>query len=197
MTIEMSKRIDKCLFLEGLTLCERNGLQFFKDATIKLENDELRIAYLLGIVSFEEMVKAHMILDSYDEDYISGNKWEDKMTQHKPKLLYGAKILRNELKEAKERVIKMGIPESHIITNVDSLYTEKTVERMLTNRILSIYVDYDPDEKTWIPTINEFDINEVKGIIFASASLWVILSNRKNEMNIKTIPSEEFQKYFM
>ena len=192
----MSKRICSSDFYEGLKLCEQNGLDFYLASREKSNNREYRSAYLFGIISFEEFVKAHMILDSYNDEYISGNKWDDKMTQHRPKLMYGAEMLDNALKESTLRAIGLGALPSNIKINLNTGFTEKFVDNILKNRISYVYVDYSPEKKMWIPITNEFKPGEIYEIINASASLWVILSNRKDKLNIETIPLGQIGAYF-
>ena len=75
----------------------------------RLNMREWRSAFLFAVISFEEIVKAHMILDSYDCDRISGNKWENKMKQHEPKLKYGANMIDSMLKGEISKLLDRGV----------------------------------------------------------------------------------------
>ena len=72
----LSKRIPKSDYLSGLTLCEENALRCLKNSMEKIEQEYFQSAYIYCLISFEEFVKAYMILECWDDEDISGNKWK-------------------------------------------------------------------------------------------------------------------------
>lgn len=193
----MSKRIYKQDYHEGLILCERNGLEFYRRSRESLNMRAWRSAFLFAVISFEEIVKAYMILDSYDCDCISGNKWEDKMKQHEPKLKYGANMIDSMLKGEISKLLDRGVSPKNIMTEINPNYVEDFVKKVKNDRLQYVYVDYDHENNKWIPVKNEFKVNDVREVLDASASLWHMLHERIREMGITTIPIEEYQSYFL
>ena len=158
---------------------------------------EWRSAFLFAVISFEEIVKAHMILDSYDCDCISGNKWENKMKQHEPKLKYGANMIDSMLKGEISKLLDRGVSPKNIKTEINPNYVEDFVKKVKNDRLRYVYVDYDHENNKWIPVKNEFKVNDVREVLDTSASLWHMLHERIKERGITTIPIEEYQTYFL
>ena len=179
----MSKNIDSKIYDDGLNLCEENGLKFYSLSVENRDKHEYLTAFLFGVVSFEEFVKAHMILDSYNEPCISGSKWKKKMKDHHAKIKYGAELLKRTLRESAQKLIDKGVPEQSIITDIDIVFTKKYVDDVVNNRTSFIYVDYDPDNECWISP-EKASFEKAEEIRNAAASLGVLITWRKIELNI-------------
>ena len=192
----MSKKIEKSNYDEGLRVCEKNGLEFNLYARNEFSNRKWRWAYLYGVISFEEFVKCHMILDSYNKKCISYSKWKNKMTQHLPKIDYGVNLLNSHFDNLISDLLKNGVPAQNILKNINIGDVKKFIKNVLDKRTSFVYVGYDFDNNCWIPAVNTFKLNEVKEIIEAAASLWVLFHNRINKLNIITIPFDQYKNYF-
>jgi len=190
----MSKRIPKSDFLEGLTLCEKNGLKFLSYSRKKLFNEEYLPAYIYGLISFEEFIKAYMILESWNDDFISRNKWENKMITHKEKLRLGAKLLYESYKNVIEKLINEGtLPEQIINIDIIKRYDEKYVKEVLENRTSFVYVNYNHNNNSWIST-KDINPEKTSELINASSSIWIILTIEKSKLNINNINYEQYFK---
>jgi len=141
----MSKKINKTDYDEGLKICERNGLQFNLYAREEYSNRKWRSAYLFGVISFEEFVKCHMILDSYNKKFISYSKWKNKMTQHPPKIEYGVKLLNQHFDNLISDLQKKGVPAQNIKKNINLSDVKNFVNNVLSKRTSFVYVNYDFD----------------------------------------------------
>ena len=91
---------------------------------------------------------------------------------------------------------KIPVIYSDILKNINIGDAKKFVTNVINKRTSFVYVDYDFENDCWIPAVNAFKVNEVKEIIEAAASLWVLFNNRINNLNIITIPFNQYKKYF-
>ena len=58
----MKKSIHKSDYLDGLTLCEKNGLRLLSFALKKYNLGDYLSAFIFALASFEEFMKVYMIV---------------------------------------------------------------------------------------------------------------------------------------
>ena len=182
----MSKRIQKSDFLEGLSLCESNALRLFLLMLEKVIDGDLFSAFLYGVVSFEEFVKGFMILESWDEEYISYRKWKNKMIQHKEKLRRGKYLIdKNIIDSAQTLIDKYNVPKEIFINIPEDKVDDVFVDKITNDKNNFLYVNYNHNENMWIPIkeVTYKNISEIRDLIVSS---WLLFNREKSELKIKT-----------
>jgi len=141
--------IPKSKFHEGLELCERNAERLYNEAFQAFQNGNYLCSFILGFNCWEEIGKAFLILDNWDDDLITEKKWRDKFLGHHTKIKIARyrhdQLLADQLLENSVfyKLGKEGFIDFKLIPDIE--YTKKMVDM----RTACVYVDYDFEEELW------------------------------------------------
>ena len=158
----MSYEIPKSDYLRGLRLCIRNSRKLLKLADDAFRRECYQAAYLLGFASFEEIGKGMVILNHWDDDFISFRDYKYEMCNHKHKITLALKMINENIMDY-FNIVPRGIispPE----------LDEEHRDNIVYIKTESIYLDYDFEKKKWkrpIKNMNESAIMVIRKAVEA------------------------------
>jgi len=133
-----------------------------------------------------------MILESLNEEYISYDKWKNKMKRHKDKLRKGKFLIDKDLRYSALRLMNEYNLESDVFIHIpEAKIDDVFVDKMLKHRTEILYTDYDNKNKSWIPV--KEDTHEAAAEVYNLAtSSWILLTREKRELKINNI---DYKRY--
>ena len=160
----MPWKIPKEHYHRGLVLCWRNARRLLKLSNEAFEKECFHAAYLLGFSSWEEIGKAAVLLNHWDDDCIKYEEYRDEIKNHEIKITEAEKLETYNLLEILRAAPRKALIDSGLERKLDT----DSLRRLLTLRLDSIYVDYNFLDKCWDVPLNEMKKPAVDVIIKAA-----------------------------
>lgn len=139
----MPWKIPKEHYHRGLVLCWRNARRLLKLSDEAFGKECFHAAYLLGFASWEEIGKAAVLLNHWDDDSIKYKEYLHEIKNHKVKITEAEKLEDFNLLELLNASPRWALIESGLEPKVDS----DSLKKLLSKRLHSIYVDYNFPKK--------------------------------------------------
>ena len=176
----MPWKIPKEHYHRGLVLCWRNARRLLKLSNEAFEKDCFHAAYLLGFASWEEIGKAAVLLNHWDDVSIKYEEYRDEIINHEIKITEAEKLEDFNLLEILSAAPRKALIDSGLKPKVDT----DSLKRLLSLRLDSIYVDYNFKEKCWDVPFKEMKKPAV-GVIIKAAYARAYLHNELKYRGIR------------
>jgi len=138
-----TKDIVKSEYIQGLEIIEDNIISLYKVALKAYNEYNYRLAYFIAFTIWEELGKAHYLIDNWQKESITKEDWCSKKTyrSHPKKIARARNALTQSLVEELIRRNPQLNPEGgEIIVHYDTKCMEKKYSNL---RDSCIHVDYD------------------------------------------------------
>lgn len=144
----MSNIIPKEQYYEGVRFCRRNARALYNKALEAFRKECFHASYLLGFAAMEEIGKAIVILNHWDDDQISFNEYKFEMCNHKHKITLAMKLVDDNILEV-----------YHVVPREFNEMVPDTERRdlIVNTRTGSIYMDYDFPTQDWKKPLKKMD----------------------------------------
>ena len=159
----MVRNIPKEQYHRGIILCWRNARRLLKLSDDAFQKDCYHAAYLLGFASWEEIGKAAVLLNHWNEESIEYEEYKKEIINHKYKITEAEKLEEYNLLEMFRITPRKVLIESGIQRHVD----KDALKTLLSLRLKSIYVDFDFEEKCWNMPLKDMKKAAIEVIIKA------------------------------
>ena len=160
----MPRKIPKEHYHRGLVLCWRNARRLLKLSDEAFEKECYHAAYLLGFASWEEIGKAAVLLNHWDDVSIEYEEYRDEIINHEIKITEAEKLEDFNLLE----IIRAAPRQALIDRGLEPRIDTDSLQRLLSLRLDSSYVDYNFKEKCWDAPLKEMKKPAVDVIIKAA-----------------------------
>ena len=148
LNFDMSRIIPKSNLYQGVRFCRRNARALYNKALEAFRKECFHASYLLGFAAMEEIGKALVILNHWDDDHISFNKYKSEMCNHKHKITLAMKLIDENILE----VFNI-IPREF----AEIVPDDERRDLLVNTRTGSIYIDYDFLANDWEKPLKQMD----------------------------------------
>ncbi|MCJ7631015.1 AbiV family abortive infection protein [Candidatus Bathyarchaeota archaeon] len=180
-----TKEIVKSEYIQGLKIMEDNIISLYKVALKAYNENNYRLAYFIAFTIWEELGKAHYLLDNWQNKSIARKDWCSKKTfrGHGKKIARARNALTQSLVEELIRINPQLNPGGgKVIVDYDTKYMEKKYTSL---RDSCLHVDYDFILSKWGSPLNMDNIEwESKMLISEIIKTYQFLQHRKNTIEI-------------
>jgi len=159
----MEKVIPKAQYHRGIVLCWRNSSRLLKLCDEAYQKGCYLASYLLGFASWEEVGKASVILNHWDDEYIEYSEYRREIRNHEYKLNEADKLELPNMVEI-HRIIPREVLESEYHWGQNLVQLNK----FLNLRLDSVYVDYNFGDNNWEIPKNDMKQNAIDVLVKAA-----------------------------
>lgn len=144
----MPWKILKKDYYQGVRLCRRNARNLYNKSLEAFKQNFFHSAYLLGFSALEEIGKALVILNHWDEECISYEVYMSQLCNHGHKISLSLGMV-------DENAIEYFARTPREVVDLGEDIETKNI--LVNTKLDSIYVDYDFSSKQWKKPLNQMN----------------------------------------
>jgi AbiV family abortive infection protein len=144
----MPWKIPKEDYYQGIRLCRRNARTLYNKSVEAFHKDCFHAAYMLGFSAMEEIGKAIVILNHWEEEHITFDTYLNEICNHSHKISLTLGMTDANSIEYFARTPREAI---HLLED------EETKNLLIRTKVESIYVDYNFSSNKWNKPLKQMD----------------------------------------
>lgn len=135
------------MYREGLELCEENAVRLIEEADKIFQIGAFTAAFFLGFTAWEEIGKAFLFLQNWDEDNIPKKKWIGRFKDHVEKVRIAKGFLEThrfkKLIQFSPRARELFFPEDKDVSKINVVIEEEYARSVFNNRNSILFINYN------------------------------------------------------